>query len=68
MRREFGLGDVMVLMFHGHRKEDSSKGRVNSCRGNSFNERMEAMKVKNRQNPVGESGKRHSQRDAQVRG
>ena len=68
MRREFGLGDVMISMFHGHGKKDTSKGRVNDCRGNSFNEGMEAMKVKNRQNPVGKSGKRHSQRDAKVSG
>ena len=40
MRWEFGLSDVMVSMFHGHRKKDS--------RGNSFDEGMEAMKVKNR--------------------
>ena len=33
MRREFGLGDVMVLMFHGYREKDTSKRRVNNCRG-----------------------------------
>ena len=68
MRREFRLGDVTVSMFHGHGKKDTLKGRVNDCQRNSFNEGMEAMKVKNRQNPVRKSGKRHSQRDAKVRG
>ena len=48
MRREFGLGNVTVSMFHGHRKKDLLKGRVNDRRGNPFNEGMEAMKVKNR--------------------
>ena len=48
MRRELGLSEVMVTMFHGHRKEDVAKGRVNSCRGNLFDERMEAVKMKNR--------------------
>ena len=47
VRREFGLGDVEVLLFHGHGKEDTSKGRVNNGRGNSFNEGVKAMKVEN---------------------
>ena len=47
MRWEFGLGDVVVLMFHGHRKKDAPKGRVDDGRGNLFNERMETVKVKN---------------------
>ena len=46
MRREFRLGKVMITVFHGHGKEDAAKGRVNGCRGNLFNERMETMKVK----------------------
>ena len=48
MRWEFRLGDVVVLVFHGHRKKDTSKGGVNNCWGNSFNERVEAVEVKNR--------------------
>ena len=68
MRWEFRLGDVMVSMFHGHGKKDTSKGRVNGCRGNLFNKGMETMKVKNGQNPVREPGKRHSQRDAIISG
>ena len=48
MRREFGLGDVVVSLCHGHSKKDTSKGRVNNGQGNSFNERMEAVKVENR--------------------
>ena len=36
MRWEFRLGEVVVTMFHGHGKEDTAKGRVNSCRGNLF--------------------------------
>ena len=46
MRREFRLGEVMVTMFHGHGKENTAEGRVNSCRRNLFDERMKAMKVK----------------------
>ena len=58
----------MVSMFHGHGEEDASKCRVNGCRGNLFNKGIKAMKMKNRQNPVGESGERHSQRDTEVGG
>ena len=47
MRWEFGLGDVKVSLFHGHGKKDAPKGRVNSGRGNSFNEGMEAVKMEN---------------------
>ena len=47
MRWEFRLSEVMITMFHGHRKEDAAKGRVNSCRGNLFDERMKAVKMKN---------------------
>ena len=47
MRREFGLGDVEVSLFHSHSKKNMSKGRVNSGQGNSFNEGVEAMKMKN---------------------
>ena len=68
MRREFGLSKVVVTMFHGHGKENTAEGRVNSCRGNLFDEGMKAMKVKDRQNSVGESGQRHSERDAKVGG
>ena len=48
MRREFGLGDVMIVLCHSHSKEDMSKGRVDNCWRNSFNEGMKAMKVENR--------------------
>ena len=48
MRREFRLSEVMVTMFHGHGKEDAAKGRVNSCRRNLFDERVKAMKMKDR--------------------
>ena len=47
MRREFRLSEVMVTMFHGHGKEDTAEGRVDSRRGNLFDKRMEAMKMKN---------------------
>ena len=66
MRREFRLGKVMVTMFHSHGKENAAKSRVNSCWGNLFDEGMKAVKVKNRQDTVGESGQRHSKRDAEV--
>ena len=46
MRREFRLSEVMITMFHSHGKENATKGRVNSCRGNLFDKRMEAMKMK----------------------
>ena len=46
-RQEFGLGDVVVLLCHGHGKKDTSKGRVNNGRGNLFNKRVETMKVEN---------------------
>ena len=46
MRREFRLSKVMITMFHGHRKENTAKGRVNSCRGNLFDKRMKAVKMK----------------------
>ena len=48
MRREFRLSEVMIMMFHGHRKENAAEGRVNSCWGNLFDERMKAVKVKDR--------------------
>ena len=59
MRREFGLGDVMITLCHGHSKEDTSEGRVNNGQGNSFNEGMETVKMKNGQNSIGEPSKRH---------
>ena len=68
MRREFGLGEVVVTVFYGHRKKDTAEGWVNSCRWNLFNERMKAVKVKDGQNSIGELGQRHSQRDAKVGG
>ena len=46
MRREFGLGDVVVLLCHGHSKENVSKGRVNNSGGNLFYEGVKTMKVK----------------------
>ena len=68
MRREFRLSEVMVTVFHGHGKENAAKSRVNSCWGYLFNEGMEAVKMKDRQNTVGESGQGHSKRDAKVGG
>ena len=68
MRREFRLSEVMITMFHGHGKEDTTKGRVNSCRGDLFDKRMKAVKMKDGQNSVGESGHRHSKRYAKVGG
>ena len=47
MRWEFRLGDVMITLGHGHSKKNVSKGRIDSCRGNSFNEGMKTMKVEN---------------------
>ena len=46
MRRKFGLGVVEVSLCHGHGKKDMSEGRVNNGRGNVFDERMEALKMK----------------------
>ena len=68
MRWKFGLGNVVVALFHGHSKENTSKSRVNNSGGNLFNERVETVKVKYRQDPVRESRKRHSQGDAKVCG
>ena len=48
MRREFRLGEVMIAMFHGHGKENAAKGWVNGCRWNLFDERVKAVKMKNR--------------------
>ena len=48
MRREFGLGDIMITLSHGHSKKDASKGGVDNSWGNSFNEGMKAVKVENR--------------------
>ena len=46
MRREFGLGDVVVSLCHGHSKENVSKSRVYNDRGNLFNEGVKTMKMK----------------------
>ena len=35
----------MVLLFHGHGKENASKSRVNDGWGNLFTKRMEPMKM-----------------------
>ena len=37
----------MITLCHGHSEEDMSKGRVNSCWRNSFNEGVKAMEVEN---------------------
>ena len=68
MRWKFGLGNVVVSLFHGHGKEDTSKSRVNNSRRNLFNERVKTMKVEYRQDPIRESCKRHSQGYAKVCG
>ena len=68
MRWEFGLGDVVVAMFHGHGKEDTSEGGVNNGRGNSFNERVKTVKVENGQNSIWKSCERHPQGNAKVSG
>ena len=68
MRRELGLSEVMVMVFHGHGEKNTTKRGVNSCGGNLFDKGMETMKVKDGQNSVRESGHRHSKRDAKVGG
>ena len=47
MRWEFRLGNIEVSLFHGHGKEDTSKGRVNNGQGNSFNKGVKTMKMEN---------------------
>ena len=54
MRREFGLGDVMITLCHRHGKKDLLKGRVNNSRGNSFNEGVKTVEMKNGQNSIRE--------------
>ena len=57
MRWEFGLGDVMVSLCHGHGKENTLKDRVYNSRGNLFDERVKTVKMKYEQNPIRESCK-----------
>ena len=57
MRWEFGLGDVMVSLCHGHGKENMLKDRVYNSGGNLFDERVKTMKMKYEQNPIRESCK-----------
>ena len=55
MRREFGLGDVMVLLCHGHSKENVSKGGVYNSGGDLFDERVKTVEMKYGQNSIWES-------------
>ena len=48
VRREFRLSEVMITMFHSHGQKNAAKSRVNSCRRNLCDERVEAVKMKNR--------------------
>ena len=57
MRWKFRLGDVMVLLRHGHGKENVSKSRVYNNGGNLFDERVKTVKMKYGQNPIRESRK-----------
>ena len=54
------MSEVMVTMFHSHRKKNAAKSRVNSCWGDLFDEGMKAVNMEDRQNSVGESCQRHS--------
>ena len=45
---KFGLGDVMIVLFHSHGQEDTLECRVDNSRCNLFDKSVKSVKMQYR--------------------